>query len=114
MTIIKKMSCIVISNKRDCDHNSHKRKIYLKKLKLNEIHDIIKQYDITEKHELKPYKETLIDGIILYEKMLLGGKQTELIINIDNQNKSFFIHTQNKLVLVTRDSKYFLYTRKLN
>ena len=98
---------IVISETRDhdCQVRTKKRLTELKKLKIYEVEKIIENYGII-KWNVNPgenvTKEHLISGIILHEKMSLGNKQTQLIINIDNQNKSYFIETANKFILVTK------------
>lgn len=97
------MTELIISTKRDHDLNFNKRrKIELNKLKMDQIHNLIKKYGITEIHERKILKAKLIDGIILYEKMSLGGKQTQLEINIDGEIKSYFVETNNNLILVKK------------
>lgn len=100
------LELIVISQTRDhdCEIRTKKRLTELKKLSFNELEIIIDQYYI-KRYNLKQgnlVKEDLINGIILHEKMLLGNKQTEMIINIDNKAKSYFIETANKFVLVTK------------
>ena len=69
-------------------------------LKINQINEIIKKYCITEKHEHELSKMNLINGIVLHEKMMFGGKQTKLEINIDNKIKSYYIETKNNMILV--------------
>ena len=97
---------IIISKTRDhdCPIRTKKRLIELNKLNVNELDKIVQQCGI-KKYNLKLgniTKKDLINGIILHEKMLLGDKQTELTIKIDNQNKSYFIKTINKFILVTK------------
>lgn len=97
------MNTLIISTERD--HNSinfGKSWKELDKLKMNHIHDIIKQYGITETHGRKILKSDLIYGIVLYQKILLGGKQTKIELNIDGACKEFFIETKNNLFLVKK------------
>ena len=102
---------IIISTKRDYDAkiNGLTRVIKLNRLKITEITEIIKQYGITETHKHELSKMDLIKGIVLYEKMSLGGKQTKLEINIYNKIKTYFIETKNNLILVKKINKNNIY-----
>jgi hypothetical protein len=97
------MNTLIISTKRDHDSiNFGKNWDELKKLKMNQIQDLIKKYGITEIHDRKILKENLIYGIVIYQKMSQGGKQTKIELNIDGFSKTYFIETKNNLVLVRK------------
>ena len=100
------MNCLTISFERDERLNIDReaRSADLDKFKLYELHDIARRYGITETKEHKISKPDLIDGIISYEKTFAKGKQTELLVNIDRQHKSYFIKTTNNLKSVERTS----------
>ena len=100
---------IIISRTRDhdCPNQTKKRLTELKKLKSYEIDKIIYKYSISKWNMVANFGPSLtgddyINGIILHEKMLLGGKQTEILINIGNQTKSYFIKTISKFISVTK------------
>jgi len=98
-----KTELIIISETRDYDGliKTDKRLTELKKLKFNDLDKIVQRYDIKKYHLTHTgnlTKEYLINGIISHEKMLLGKKQTEMIID----NKSYFIETTTKFILVTK------------
>lgn len=102
--IFYEMDDIIISNKRDHDSQVDKKNRIkeLKELKIDDLKEIIEKYKITKIYEWNPTRTALIDGIILYEKISLGGKQTELKINIDNKIQSYFIKTSHNLILVKK------------
>lgn len=96
---------IIISRKKsnDCPIRTQKRLTELKKLNFKELEKIIDGYGIITHRLVRGIitKEILIKGIISHE-ILLENKLTEIIINIDNQNKSYFIKTIRNFVSVTK------------
>lgn len=88
----------------DCPIRTQKRLTELKKLNFKELEKIIEKYGIIRYRMIYGTltKEILIQGIISHEQILLGNKQTKIIINIDNQNKSYFIETISKFLSVTK------------
>ena len=94
---------IMISKTRDhvCPIRTNKRLIELKKLKFDELEKIVQRHDIKKYHLTHTgilTREYLINGIISHENMLLGKKQTEIIID----SKSYFIETISKFILITK------------
>lgn len=99
----------------DCPIRTNKRLIELKKLNFKELEKIIERYNIIT-HRLiygTLTRELLIKGIISHE-ILLENKQTEIIINIDNQNKSYFIKTISNFVSVTKRHLAEIYNINFN
>jgi len=97
------MSNIIISTKRDDNlSNFVHTSTDLKKLKMNELRDIIKKYGINEVHERRLLKLDLIFGIIKHEELSAGGKQTELNLNVNGFSKSYFIETKNNLIQIKK------------
>ena len=82
--------------------NRSKRLRELNKLKVKELCDLVEHYNIKETYEGKILKSDYINGIILYEEMLLGYKQTEIKIYVDGKHKSYFVETKNNLIMVTK------------
>ena len=74
----------------------------LNKLEIDDINEILEKYGFIKIHDWSSHKSTLIDGIITYEKMSLGGKQTEIKVKIDNKIKSYFLKTKSGLLLVKK------------
>lgn len=96
------MDEIIISAKRDHSFDERKRERELNKLKLLELQEVMEQYGFLEVYELKLTRAILIYTIILYEKMLLGGKQTEIKVYLDNDFKSYFVETKSNLIMVIK------------
>lgn len=85
------------------DITSKKRLTQLKKLKVADINNIISEYNIKLRNinsGVKANKDVLINSIILHEKMLLFGRQTEITYN----NKSYWIQTKNNLISIKKET----------
>lgn len=100
---MSELKIISRTKNHDCSIRTQKRLIELKKLNFKELEKIIDGYGIITHRLFQGIltKELLTKGIISHE-ILLGNKQTEIIINIDNQNKSYFIKTISKYISVTK------------
>jgi len=95
---------IIISLLRENDFESKSRLNQLKKLKVSDINNIITEHDIKLRNinnGFKANKNMLIDAIIIYEKMLLGGRQTKIIDT--KTNKSYWIKTENNLISIKKE-----------
>lgn len=100
------MSYTIISRTIDCPIETNKRLTELNQLNFKELEQIVVRCGI-QRYRLNIgggllTKDHLINGIILYENIYSGNKPTEIIINIDNQNKSYFINTISKFVEITK------------
>jgi len=98
---------IIISEKRDYDNQvwNDKRLIQLTALKVEELNRLLEIYGIIKwniNNRKDSTKENLINAILLYETMSLGGKQTQIMISIDDTYKTYYVQTICNFILVTK------------
>jgi len=94
---------ISLTRENNNDITLKKRLTQLKKLKIADINYTIAGYNIKSRNinsGFKANKDMLINAIILHEKMLLGGRQTEII----NNNTSYWIQTENNLISIRKET----------